>query len=116
MVVEIGSARSGVNAPGTVLLLKGPTSSDLQPEVAAEALARAARELQPLAILIGATRNGRELASRLASKLSVGCLSEASKLASDGSGLTAERNAFAGKVVAKVGCAFPAVATVKVGY
>ena len=116
VVVEIGAPRSGVNAPGTVLLLRGPASSDLQPEVAAEALARAAKQLQPMAILVGATRNGREVASMLASKLSAGCLSEASMLASDGSALTAERNAFAGKVVARVRCAFPAVATVKVGY
>ena len=116
VVVEIGAARGGVNAPGPVLLLKGPPQSDAAPEVAAEALARAAKQLQPMAILIGATRNGRELASRLASKLSVGCLAEVSRLSSDGSSLSAERNAFAGKVLAKVSCAFPAVATVKVGY
>ena len=116
LVVEIGALRSGVKSPGARLLLKSPASPDASPEVAAEMLARAAKQLQPMAILVGATRNGREVASRVAAKLSAACLSEASKLTADGSGLTAERNAFAGKVTAKVSCGFPAVATVKVGY
>ena len=116
VVVEIGALRGGVKSPGPRLLLKGPSSSDVSPEVAAEALARAARQAGPLAVLVGATRNGREVASRLAAKLSLGCLSEASKLSSDGSALTGERNVFAGKVVAKLSCPLPAVATVKVGY
>lgn len=115
VVVEIASLRGGVRAPGRRLLLKGPALTD-SPEVSAEALSRAAKELHPMAVLMGATRNGREVASRLAAKMNVGCLSEVSRLTSDGQSLLAERNAFAGKVVARVGCALPAVATVKVGY
>ena len=115
VVVEIGALRPGAKAPGSKLLLKGP-SGDVSTEVAAEALARAAKQLHPSAILVGATRNGREVASRVAAKLAIGCLSELSRLGSDGKSLTGDRNAFAGKVVAKVSCALPAVATVKVGY
>ena len=115
VVVEVGAVRDGARSPGAKLLLKGP-QPEVTPEVAAEALARAARQFHPMAILIGATRNGREVASRLAAKLSVGCISEASMLGSDGKSLSGERNAFAGKVLAKVECALPAVATVKVGY
>jgi electron transfer flavoprotein alpha subunit len=116
VVVEVGTSRSGVKAPGAKLLLRGPAGPEASPEVAAEAIANAAKQSQPAAILIGATRNGREVAARLAAKLMVGCLSELSKVASDGATLSGERNAFAGKVVAKVECALPAVATVKVGY
>jgi electron transfer flavoprotein alpha subunit len=116
VVVEIGASRDGVKAPGTKLLLKGPAGPEVSPEVAAEAIARAAKQRQPAAILIGATRNGREVGARLAAKLMFGCLSEVSKVASDGTTLSGERNAYAGKVVAKVECALPAVATVKVGY
>ena len=116
VVVEIGALREGARSPGAKLLLKGPDSLQVSPEVAAEALARAAKQAAPMAILIGATRNGREVASRLAAKLSVGCLSDGSRLGTDGSALTAERNVFAGKVVAKLSCPLPAVATVKVGY
>lgn len=116
VVIEIAEMRREAKAPGSKLLLRGPASPDVPPEVVAEALNRAAKELHPLAILIGATRNGRETASRLAAKQKVGCLSEASGLSSDGKTLLAQRNAFAGKVVAKVSCPLPAVATVKVGY
>ena len=115
VVVEIGAPRGGARAPGSKLLLKCQPK-DVTPEVAAQALATAAKQLNPSAVLLGATRNGREVASRLAAKLGVGCLSEASNLTSDGSSLTGDRNAYAGKVVAKVTCAFPAIATVKVGY
>jgi len=116
LVIEVGASRSGVMAPGAKLLLRGPPGPDVPPEVAAEAIARAARLRQPAAILVGATRDGREVAARLAAKLRVGCLSEVSKAASDGTILSGERNAFAGKVVAEVECFLPAVATVKVGY
>ncbi len=114
VVVEIAQPRAGIRAPGGRLLLKGPSSAD-SPGVVAEALYRAAKELQPAAVLVGATRNGRETASRLAAKLRVGCMSEIYNLSSDGQSLLGERNVFAGKVVAKVTCALPAVATVKVG-
>lgn len=116
VVLEIAAVRPEAKANGVKLLIKGPESPDSPPEVLAEAIARAARQMQPAAILIGATRNGREIASRLAAKLKVGCLSETSRLDSDGKNLTAERNVFAGKAVANVSCVFPAIATVRVGY
>jgi electron transfer flavoprotein alpha subunit len=115
MVVEIGSPRGGVASPGGRLLLKGPAATEVSPAVASEALSRAARELNPSAILVGATRNGRETASRLAAKLRVGCLSEVANLTSDGTFLNGDRGVFAGKVVSKVRCPLPAVATVKLG-
>jgi electron transfer flavoprotein alpha subunit len=113
-VVEIGVRRPEVHGVGK-LLLKGPSGPDIPPDVASEALARATKELRPTAVLIGATRNGREVSSRLAAKLGQGCLSEAYKLTVEGNALVAERNAFAGKVSARVACNLPAIATVKVG-
>jgi electron transfer flavoprotein alpha subunit len=114
-VIDLGQLRAGTHSPGGKLVLKGPPSGELPPQVAAEAIYRAAKELRPAVILIGATRNGREVASRLAAKLRVGCLSEAFKLGCDGQSLFAERNVYAGKVVAMVGCPLPSVATVKIG-
>jgi len=114
VVIEIGRVRSGVGGK-VKLLLKGPLASGLSPDVAAEAMSRAARELKPLAILASATRNGRETAARLAAKLRVGCISEGYGLTADGRRLLADRNAFAGRVVAKVECDLPAVATVRAG-
>jgi electron transfer flavoprotein alpha subunit len=113
-VVDIGTPRAATKG-GVKLLIKGP-ASDQYPEIAAEALARAARKAQPKAILVGATRNGREVASRLAVKLGVGCLPEVSNLSADRLVLAGERNVYAGKVLAKVGCPLPAVASIKLGY
>jgi electron transfer flavoprotein alpha subunit len=113
-VVDIGQTRAGVKGTSK-LLIRGPSGPGVTPEDAAEALARAVKMSSPKVVLIGATRNGRETASRLAAKLKVGCLSEAFRLSIEGESLAAERNVYAGKVVAKVACRFPAVATVKVG-
>ena len=114
VVVEIASLRPGVQSPGGKLLLKGP-APDLTPGVASEAIARAAKELQPIALLTGATRTGREVASRVAAKLRLGCLAEVTNLGADSSSISGDRNVYAGKVVARMSCAFPAVATVKLG-
>ena len=112
--MEIGRLREGVRARSK-LLLKGPGGHDVLPAEAAEAVFRAASSLRPSVILLGATRNGRETASRLAAKLGWGCASEVSKVTAKAGELAAERSVYAGKVVASVACALPAVATVKTG-
>jgi electron transfer flavoprotein alpha subunit len=115
MVVDIGRLREGVGSPEEKLLLKGPSSPDFSPETAAEAIYRAATRLEPLAVLVGSTRDGREVAARLGAKMKVGCLSDAFRLSVEGKMLVAERTAYAGKVVARVACPLPAVATVRTG-
>jgi electron transfer flavoprotein alpha subunit len=114
VVVDVGVERPGAFSPGGKLLLRGPPP-DPTPAAAAEALARAARELHPVALLSGATRTGREVASRFAAKLRVGCLAEVARVASDGASLSGDRDVFAGKAVARVSSPLPAAATVKVG-
>ncbi len=114
VAVEIGEPRDRVEAPAR-LLLKGDLSNGSSPEVASEALFRAAKSLQPGVVLIGATRNGREVSSRLAVKLGWGCLSDALKVLVRDKSVVVERGVYAGKVVAKVMCPTPAVVTVKPG-
>jgi electron transfer flavoprotein alpha subunit len=113
--IEIAVPSETVHGQDGKLLLKGPTAGPVSPAVAAESIARAAAASKPLAILVGATRNGRETASRLAAKMRVGCLSDVSSLAAEGQSIVAERTAYSGKVVARLECSTPAVATVKVG-
>ena len=113
--VDIGVERAGTHSEGGKLLITGPMNGYLAPDVAAEAISRAARELHPRAILVGGTRNGREVAARGAAKLRIGCLSDVTRLLVEGETLVAERSAYSGKVVAKVSVPFPAVATVKTG-
>jgi electron transfer flavoprotein alpha subunit len=112
IVIDIGTPRNTFGSKSKILL-KGP--KEVSPEVAAEALSRASSLSKPTAILIGATRDGREVASRLATKMKVGCLSDASRLSVDGQRLIAERNAYAGKVLARVSCDLPAIVTIKAG-
>ncbi len=113
VVVEVGALRAGLS--GKKLLLKGTGLVEASPEAAAESIFRAAKRFEPMAILVGATRDGRETASRVAVKLACGSLSEAFHLYVDGQTLVAERSAYAGRVVARVASPFPCVATVKVG-
>jgi len=115
VVVEMGNLRGDVSGPGKKLLLKGPLQAGASPEASAEAIHRAAKKLEPAIILVGATRNGREVASRLAVKMMTGCLAEAFHLSVEDGNLVADRTAYAGKVVARVSCPLPCVSTVRSG-
>ncbi len=115
VVVEVAEDSPGRVSGGRTLVVKSPAMSELSPEVVAEALFRAAKQAAPSAVLVGSTKNGREVAARLAVKLSRGCLPDVSKLSSDGKALYGERGEYAGKVQTKVGSELPCVAAVRVG-
>ena len=115
VVVEVGGARSSVSSPGAKLVIRGLGLTNESPEMTAGALYLAAKETKPVVILVGATRNGREVASRLAVKLGVGCLPDLSKVSVDHEMLVGERNEYAGKVLTKLGSPLPCVAAIKVG-
>ena len=100
---------------GKVLLVDGGADVGGDPDLIAEALARAAKKKRPSAILVGATRTGRIVAARLAAKLKMGCLSDVFRLRVQGSSIVGDRDVFAGKAVAEVKADLPCVATVKVG-
>ncbi len=114
IVVELGQPRDGVKAKKK-LVLRSTSAAPSLPEVAAEAIHRAAKKLSPSLILVGATKQGKEVASRLAAKLGTGCMSDAFHLAISGQMLSGERNVFAGKVLAKMSTPLPCVATVMLG-
>ena len=115
VVVEVGRARTSVSSPGKKLVIKGPDLTDESPEMTAGALYLAAREAKPAVILVGATKNGKEVASRLAIKLGNGCLPDLSRVSADGKMLVGERGEYAGKVITKLSNPFPCVAAIKVG-
>lgn len=115
IVVELAAERPGVASSGNKLLIVGPAKEGLSPEVAAEAIFRAARTQMPAAVMVGGTRNGKEIAARLAVKLRVGCLSDVSGLSTDGRSLSGERPEYSGKVTTRIGSNLPCVATVRVG-
>jgi electron transfer flavoprotein alpha subunit len=97
------------------IVLKGKAPLADSPEAAAEALAQAAKESSPDVILVGSTRNGKEIASRLAVKLDRPCVSEVFGLSLSEGGLRGKRNLFAGKLMAEVALPLPCIAALKVG-
>jgi len=114
LLLEIGVARPGVLARRK-LVLRASSSMINSPEMTAEAIFRAAKRLGPSVILVGASRQGREVAARLAAKLGRGCLSEVFNLSISNQMLTGERNAYAGRVLATTGASMPCIATVMAG-
>ncbi|HUK75921.1 MAG TPA: electron transfer flavoprotein subunit alpha/FixB family protein [Nitrososphaerales archaeon] len=114
-VIDLDQERPGVSSPGRKLVLKASSPLADSPELAAEAIFRAAKAAGPSAVLLGATRRGREVASRLAVKMKVGCVSEVFRLKAGAEELQGERNMYAGKFLSTVACRFPCVATLKTG-
>jgi len=97
------------------LILRSAAKLATSPEAAAEALARAVKEGGPDIVLVGATRNGKEIASRLAVKTGMHCVSDVFGLALTDGKLHGRRNVFAGKLLAEVVAPVPCVAIIKVG-
>jgi len=97
------------------VVLKADTRLSTSPEAAADVLARLAKEANPDVILVGSTRDGKEIASRIAVKLGRPCVSEVFGAALVGETLQGKRNVFAGKLVAEVVLPLPCVVAVKVG-
>ena len=115
-VTVIGVDGTGPRLAGEAkLILRGPDSLSGSPELLAEALCRVAKEADPDVILVGSTKNGKEVAARLAVKLGRPCASDVFGLNVTDTALRGKRNAFAGKLVADVSVPLPCVATVKVG-
>jgi len=114
-VIEVDQQRDGVSSTGRKLVLKASGPIAGVPELVAEAMFRAAKSAPPSLVLIGATRKGRETASRLAVKTRTGCISEAFGLSLAGEELRGSRNVYAGKFLAAVGCGLPCVVSLKTG-
>src|ERR1039458_9390634 len=88
----------GESAPtGHVLVLKSerPLAGDY--ELIAVALAAAAKDKNSSIILIGATKQGRQVAAKLSVMTGMGVLSDVRSLRMDGGHLTGVRGVFAGR-------------------
>jgi len=66
-----------------VILVNNPLLGEFQVDTYTDALSDLAYEHKPEIILIGATRNGLELAPRLAERLKTGCVTEVTKIELD---------------------------------
>ncbi len=66
-----------------VILVNHPLLGEFQVDTYTDALSELANEHKPEIILIGATRNGLELAPRLAERLKTGCVTEVTRIELD---------------------------------
>jgi electron transfer flavoprotein alpha subunit len=78
-----------------------PALTVFQAGVYADALAQIVAQAESDIILMAATRRGRELAPRLAQKLSAGCVTNATRLALEEGRLVTERRALGGNTVSR---------------
>jgi electron transfer flavoprotein alpha subunit len=76
-----------------------PALAHFQARTYASALAQVVAQAEADIILIGSTRRGRELAPRLAQKLSAGCVTDAISLTCQDNRLITKRRAFGGSTV-----------------
>jgi electron transfer flavoprotein alpha subunit len=84
-------------------LLAGPTIDVLE---------SVSKKVQPDLILLSSTKKGKELAGRLAARLKMGCITDAMKLSSQGSGYAADRLVWGGNAIASVQSKGGAVVTI----
>jgi len=103
VAAAVGAAPLGdlaYHGAAEVLHLKGPGLESFTAERFAEALAAACADVKPRVILLGATRDGRDLAGRLAARLKAGVVSEAQKIeVLPGGEIGAERTFLSGNAV-----------------
>jgi len=96
--VEGRSSRYFSYGAEKVYLGESALLADFYVETYAQALQKVAEEAQIL--LLGSTKRGKELASRVAQKLGAGCITDAIDLRLEGGGLVADRYALGGNTVA----------------
>ena len=101
-----------------VLLIDDSSLREFQVDTYTDALASLANEHKPDMILIGATRNGLELAPRLAERLKTGCVTEVTRieLDADKKFLLMDRVTWGGNIVeTQISRTKPQIATVPKG-
>ena len=82
-----------------------------QPESCAAALAELCRRYEADCLLLGSTRDGKELAARVAARLGAGCVTDATGLSEQGW----VRSVYGGSLLETVAVEGPAVVTVRSG-
>lgn len=88
-----------------VFMAEDPGLQDIQVEPLTEIIADLVLEHDPEALLIGATKRGRELAPRVAARLGVGCVSDCFRLDVDEAGrLLMDRLMYGGSAIATEIC------------
>lgn len=95
-----GWAQDYIHHGADKVITAGSSLEHFKVEEAADIMEVVIKEEAPEAVLIASTKDGKELAPRLAAKLDAGCISEAGKIYYDGGLLSAERGVYSGNGIA----------------
>jgi electron transfer flavoprotein alpha subunit len=95
-----GWAQDYINHGADKVVTSGSSLTNFKVEEAADILETIVKEEQPEIVLIASTKDGKELAPRLAAKLDAGCISDAGKIYYDGDSVLAERGVYSGNAIA----------------
>ncbi len=101
-----------VNGVSAVYLASDESLIDLVAEPIVDALESVHNQAKSDLILIGGTKRGREAAPRLATRLGVGCITDALKLQVQDGRVIAERLVWGGNAIATISAKLPCVVTI----
>jgi len=96
------AASLGAFGASKVFVADDPNLARYSAEGYAEVVAKASGQAQPAAILFGGTAMGRDLAPRVAARIGVGAIADATGLALEGDALVVTRPVYSGKAIATV--------------
>ncbi|MGO9645064.1 MAG: electron transfer flavoprotein subunit alpha/FixB family protein [Candidatus Bathyarchaeia archaeon] len=113
--VQLDEVDKSIQVNGKVALLKSDRCLGGNPDLIVTALSNLVLKLNASVILIGATRLGRQVASRMAVRMRVGALSEVRSLKVEDAKLTGVRAVYGGRFTANVSSGIPCVATIPAG-
>ena len=112
--LEERTAKVSVSGVSKILQVSDPSLKEQLTEPLVDAVEAACRQASPDLVLIGATKRGREIAPRVATRLKIACVSDCMKLEASPDGCTADRLVWGGNAIATVRTKGKAVMTVPV--
>jgi electron transfer flavoprotein alpha subunit len=114
-IALIGSSdqdQSKLSVDGVTTIFVAPASLKDSAEGVVDALEAISLKSNPKIILISATKRGREVAARLATRLNKGCITDAQQLKVEGDKVSADRLVWGGNAIARVGSTQGSIVTV----
>lgn len=101
---DLSQAKAKLSVAGvsSIYLVSNEALSGLRPEPVVDALEAIFNSANPDIVLIGGSKLGKEVAPRLATRLNLGCISDALTLEAKGGNITAERLVWGGNAISTV--------------
>lgn len=104
--------KASVSGVSTIYQISGDSLKDILVGPVVDALEAVYLKSKPELVLIGSTKRGKDIAPKLATRLGVGCISDALKIELNGGNVQADRLVWGGNSIATVAAKGPVVITV----